>query len=867
MEEYSPEEIERKWQKKWKENDVFSAEDVVDDKIYVLGMFPYPSGKLHMGHVRNYTLTDTYSRFKRMQGLDVLHPMGWDAFGLPAENAALERDISPREWTYNCIEDMKTQMESMGFGYDWSREITTCDSRYYRWNQWFFREFYNEGIVEYKEGEVNWCPSCETVLANEQVEDGKCWRCDSIVKDRNLDQWYFKITEYADDLLEGLEGLDWPSSVKEMQKNWIGKQEGATVKFEIEEYGDIEVFTTRLDTIFGATFVALAPEHPITEEIAENNNEVEEFIEDISRERKAPREDKKGVFTGLYAINPANNDRIPVYIADFVVEEVGTGAIMAVPAHDQRDHDFAKKHNIEIKQVIEPKENPDSIDIQDEAYTEDGVLINSEEYSGLDSDAARDVLVDDLDGEKTPQYRLRDWLISRQRYWGTPIPIVHCESCGPVLVPEQDLPVELPEYVVSEGNSLEEVQEWIHTECPSCGGQAKRETDTMDTFVDSSWYFLRYISPKLESKPFEEKNWMPVDIYVGGIEHAVMHLLYARFFTRVLENIGLLEIKEPFQELLTQGMVLLEGEKMSKSKGNIVSPQRIVDEYGADTARLFMMSAALPQRDFDWKEKGVKSNHTFLQRLWNITKQDIEYGEKTQVETYIDKKLNATIERTTQNYEDFRFNDAVREIKDLVSTLEAYIEYKNPEKAKLKQTLTSIVRLLYPIAPHICEELWNELDKSGMVANADWPTYRPPENYETEEELIDQTRQDIREIIEVADIKDIEKIELIISPKWKYKAFEIAKNTEKDDIIGEIMSKQEMQKHGDQAVEYAQQLQQNRHSLHNKLTQKQEKQALENAKWLFEREFNGEITVKTPENTNTKKAKKAKPLKPAIEVH
>jgi leucyl-tRNA synthetase len=868
---YDHEEVEERWQSVWREKDVFAADDEESDKRYVLGMFPYPSGKLHMGHVRNYTITDAYARFKRLQGDEVLHPMGWDSFGLPAENAALERDTNPRDWTFECIETMRDQMEAMGFGYDWDREVTTCEPDYYRWNQWLFKRFSEEGLLEYKEGDVNWCPDCETVLANEQVEEGACWRCETPVEERALDQWYLTITDYAGELLDGLEELDgWPDSVKEMQRNWIGRQEGATVPFEVEGHGDVDCFTTRIDTLHGATFVALAPEHPVAQEIAEQNEDVADFVESVDPDRE-PGGEKRGVYTGIEATNPANGDEVPVYVADFVLTDVGTGAIMAVPAHDERDHEFAQEHGVPIRQVIAPG-GDEEVNVQEEAFTEDGVLVNSGEYNGTTSEEARNALVEDIDGaEDTVDYRLRDWLISRQRYWGTPIPVVHCDNCGPVFVPDEDLPVELPEFVQTSGNPLDEVEDFVETTCPDCGGAARRETDTMDTFFDSSWYFLRYTSPEFDDAPFDEEvadDWMPVDHYVGGIEHAIMHLLYARFFTRVLNDMGFVDYAEPFEELVTQGMVLLDGEKMSKSKGNVVSPQRIVEEYGADTARLFMMSAALPEKDFDWSEKGVESNHAFLRRLHDLVTEFDEEGSvdvNRPVDEYVEREIDATVERAAEEYDGFRFNFAVRATKDLVSTLEAYAEHTTPDADVMERGLRASVIGLSPVAPHIAEELWEKLGFEGLAAEADWMDAEAPEGYEKEDRLVENTQEDVREIRDVAGIDEPERVRIIVAPDWKHRALEIAIGAE-GDVMGEIMSHDEIREHGDEAASYGQFLQKNHRSLEVELGAKREKETLERAGWLFEKEFGAEVVVETAEESNSDRADKARPGKPAIEI-
>lgn len=870
---YDHEDVEERWQRVWDEHGVFAADDDADSKRYVLGMFPYPSGKMHMGHVRNYTITDAYARFKRLRGDEVLHPMGWDSFGLPAENAALERDTNPRDWTFECIGRMREQMEEMGFGYDWDREVTTCEPSYYRWNQWMFKRFADEGLAEYKEGEVNWCPDCETVLANEQVEDGACWRCDTVVETRALDQWYLSITEYADELYDALDELDgWPDSVKEMQRNWIGRQEGAAVPFEVEGHGDVDCFTTRLDTLFGATFVALAPEHPVARDIAEEDAEVAEFVESVDPDRE-PGGEKRGVYTGIEATNPANGEDVPVYVANFVMTDVGTGAIMAVPAHDERDHEFAREHDIPIRQVIEPVGEDDEVDVQEEAYTEDGALVNSGDYDSMTSDEARTALAEDLEGAReTVDYRLRDWLISRQRYWGTPIPVVHCPDCGPVFVPEDELPVELPDFVETSGNPLDEVEEFVDAECPDCGADARRETDTMDTFFDSSWYFLRYTSPDEGDAPFDVETaneWTPVDHYVGGIEHAIMHLLYARFFMRVLNDMGMVDEPEPFEQLVTQGMVLLDGEKMSKSKGNVVSPQRIVDEYGADTARLFMMSAALPEKDFDWSESGVESNHAFLRRLHRLVKdrgEGTEAGDRP-VDEYVRREVDATLEHAAREYDEFRFNRAVRRVKDLVSTLEAYGEHTQPAADVLERGLRAVVVALSPVAPHISEELWEELGGESLVAEADWMEADASDEYEKQARLVENTQEDVREIRDVAGIENPERVRIIAAPEWKHRALETALETEGDgDVMGAIMSDEEVREHGDDAANYGQFLQKNHMSLDEELPQDDEVAALERASWLFEREFGADVVVERAEESESDRASKARPGKPAIEI-
>ncbi|QLD85802.1 leucine--tRNA ligase [Natronomonas halophila] len=867
--------VERRWQEAWDDASVYRTPDDVSDPTYVLGMYPYPSGQLHMGHVRNYTITDAYARYRRMRGDDVLHPMGWDAFGLPAENAAKERDTNPRDWTFDCIDTMRGQMESMGFGYDWDREVTTCKPRYYKWNQWLFRRFVEEDLAERRDAEVNWCPSCETVLADEQVEGDAelCWRCDTPVEQRELEQWFLKITDYADELVDDIDDLEgWPDSVRQMQRNWIGRQYGTQLEFEIEDYGSVEAFTTRVDTIFGATFFALAPDHPISEQLAEEDADVRHFIEE---EADPDGDEPNGVETDLTATNPVTGEEIPVFVADFVLSDVGTGALMGVPAHDNRDHDFAEKMGVDIDPVIAPSED-EVPDVSEEAYTEDGVLVNSGDYSGLDSETARERLTEDIDSaELDTQYRLRDWGISRQRYWGTPIPVVHCEDCGPVLVPEEDLPVELPEFINTTGNPLDAAEEWKQTTCPDCGAEATRETDTMDTFVDSSWYFLRYVSPDLDDAPFDlerANDWMPVDQYVGGIEHAVMHLLYSRFVTKVLADTEDLDHREPFENLLAQGMVQLEGEKMSKSKGNVVSPQAIVEEYGADTARLFMMQAAQPERDFDWTDEGARSAYAFLTRLKDtveaLTTGDVETTDDPgSVAGYVDDEIEAAVAVATEEYDDLTFNTALREAQDLVSTLRQYRDYTAVDADTFEAGLETALKLLAPVTPHVVEELWETLGYDGFAVDAEWPdTEADRETAERRRRLVQNTREDVREISDVAGIPNPERIDIVVTPEWKYDALNIAIDSDAPNLIGELMQHDDIKRHGDDAASYGQDLQANREALQETLDPETEYEALQSAAWLVEREFDAEVRVLTAEEAPDSVANKAEPGRPAINI-
>ena len=875
--------IEARWQDAWAEADVYRTPDDVEDPTYVLGMYPYPSGKLHMGHVRNYTITDAYARYRRMRGDSVLHPMGWDAFGLPAENAAKERDTDPRDWTFDCIETMRDQMEAMGFGYDWEREVTTCIPEYYRWNQWLFRRFHEAGLVERRDAEVNWCPDCETVLADEQIEDGadeeRCWRCESLIEHRELAQWFLRITEYADELVEYIDALEgWPDSVRQMQRNWIGRQSGTRLPFEIEGHGTVEAFTTRADTVYGATFFALAPDHPISEALAAEEPAVREFVE---HEADPDGDEPRGVETDLTAHNPVTGAELPVYVADFVLSDVGTGALMGVPAHDERDHEFAGRVGAEIRPVVAPAPDgadgdatPEPPDVGEGAFTADGVLVDSGPYTGLDSETARERITAETEGAtEATQYRLRDWGISRQRYWGTPIPVVHCPDCGPVLVPEAELPVELPEFVNTTGNPLEAATEWTETTCPDCGGPATRETDTMDTFVDSSWYFLRYVSPDLDEAPFDPEradDWLPVDQYVGGIEHAVMHLLYSRFFTKALADHEGLAHREPFTNLLAQGMVQLDGEKMSKSKGNVVSPQRIVEEYGADTARLFMMRAAGPERDFDWTEEGVRSSNRLLDRLKRLVEgfaADPPAGERDAAAAYVESEIDAAVAVATPEYDDLSFNVALREAGELVGTLRSYREYTEPHAPTYERGLETAVRLFAPVAPHLAEELFGRLGGDGFVADADWPAVTVDRERATERRrLVENTREDVRQIVEVAGIDDPERIDVTVAPGWKYRALEIAVESDAEDLLGALMAEPEIREHGDDAASYGRALATEREALSVGLGTEAEYEALVAAAWLIEREFETPVRVRTAAEADADAVRTAEPGRPAIDI-
>ncbi len=760
-ERYDFRSIEKKWQEYWEKNDVFHTEDDESKKkYYVLEMFPYPSGKLHMGHVRNYSIGDVTARYMRMKGFNVLHPMGWDSFGLPAENAAIKNGVRPDDWTWSNIADMREQLKALGLSYDWDRELATCHKDYYRWMQWIFIQFYKNGLAYKKKNAVNWCPSCQTVLANEQVVDGKCERCKAIVGKKELSQWYLKITDYADRLLTDLDKLPgWPEKVKLMQKNWIGKSEGAEVTFKIADSDkDLIVYTTRPDTLYGATFMVLAPEHPYVKEMVagtEYQAAVDEFMDKLQHlsdiDRNSTTLEKEGCFIGQYAVNPLNGKKIPIYIANYVLMDYGTGAIMAVPAHDGRDFDFAKKYGIEIIPVVDPGDPAIDINNLTEAFVAQGKMINSDILDGMDNKDAIKKIIEYMEekgiGKGTTNFRLRDWLISRQRYWGTPIPMVYCEECGWVPEKEENLPIILPEDVEFTGKGespLTTSKDFVDTVCPVCGKPAKREIDTMDTFLDSSWYYLRYTDARNEEAPFDSKKanyWMNVDQYIGGVEHAILHLLYARFFTKFLHDIGMIDAEEPFENLLTQGMVLKDGSKMSKSVGNIVSPAEIIEKYGSDTARLFILFAAPPDRDLDWSDTGVEGSFKFLNRVWRLVLETIENsepGEKTDeelkaaVKSKDDKSLffemNKTIKRITDSFDGgkFGFNTAISSIMELVNEMYRYKQQtESVDYALLRGVADRLVLVLSPFVPHIAEELWQRLGHETAICKEEWPSFDP----------------------------------------------------------------------------------------------------------------------------------------------
>ncbi|MBS1362151.1 MAG: leucine--tRNA ligase [Acidaminococcaceae bacterium] len=755
QEKYAPHDIEAKWQKYWEENKTFKVEmDKDKPKSYVLEMFPYPSGNLHMGHVRNYSIGDVIARFRTMKGFNVLHPMGWDSFGMPAENAAIKHNIPPKKWTLENIANMTRQLKALGLSYDWDREVTTCKEDYYKWTQWFFELFYKRGLAVKKESAVNWCDTCNTVLANEQVIDGKCWRCDHEVVKKDLSQWFFKITDYADELLKDLDLLPgWPERVKTMQHNWIGRSEGLEFSFEIPALNDsVAVYTTRPDTAYGVTFMALAAEHPLIKKICENNpkaDEINAFCERVRNqseiERTSSESEKEGVFTGVYCINPFTGRKVEIWVTNYVLYDYGTGAVMGVPTGDQRDWMFADKYGIEKIVTICPIGKELKLEEMTCAYEEkEGMLVNSGEFTGMEMHKAMSAIMDKAEaegfGKRRVNYRLRDWLISRQRYWGAPIPIIYCPHCGEVLVPEDQLPVRLPEdvsFTAGAKSPLATSEEFVHCKCPKCGADAIRETDTMDTFLCSSWYYLRYTDAHNDKMPFDKElnnYWGPVDQYIGGIEHAILHLLYSRFFVKVLRDAGLVDYDEPFSNLLTQGMVIKDGAKMSKSLGNVVSPEEILSKYGADTARLFILFAAPPERELEWSDQGVEGSFRFLNRIWRIVQAfeavlaqkvtEYDHSNLSEADKDLRRVLHSSIKKVTNDIETrFNFNTAISTMMELVNALYAYKEAaKEPNAGLIYEAISDLIKMMSPFVPHITEELWRgAIDANSSVHEQSWP--------------------------------------------------------------------------------------------------------------------------------------------------
>jgi leucyl-tRNA synthetase len=783
QEQYHPEQIEQDTQEYWESHRCFEVnEDSAKEKFYCLSMFPYPSGRLHMGHVRNYTIGDVISRYQRMQGKNVMQPMGWDAFGLPAENAAIQNKVPPAKWTRENIDYMRGQLKRLGFAYDWQRELATCDPDYYRWEQWLFTRLYKKGLVYRKTAPVNWCPHDLTVLANEQVIEGRCWRCDTEVERKDIPQWFMKITDYAEELLADLDKLDgWPEQVRTMQRNWIGRSEGVEISFTIEGRDEaLKVFTTRPDTLMGVTYVAVAAEHPLAKAAAVRAANVAAFIKDCQAsgvaEATLETMEKKGMDTGFKAIHPISGDKVPVFIANFVLMGYGEGAVMAVPAHDQRDWEFARQYGLSITQVIAPASSETEVDLGACAFTDKGVLIDSGEFTGLSSQQAFDAIAAHLDdagrGGKRTTFRLRDWGVSRQRYWGAPIPIINCGKCGEVPVPEADLPVVLPEDVSFDGvgSPIKKMPEFYQTTCPQCGGKAERETDTFDTFMESSWYFARYASPGNDSAMLDKRAnyWMPVDQYIGGIEHAILHLLYARFYNKLLRDEGLLANDEPFTNLLTQGMVLKDGAKMSKSKGNTVDPQALIEQYGADTARLFMMFAAPPEQSLEWSDAGVEGAHRFLKRLWKRVYSHVQVGQppalKVDELNDAQQALRRQVHETVAKFSDdvgrrFTFNTAIASVMELLNALNRYEDAAPQDRAVVQEALEMAVRLLAPIVPHICHSLWQALGHEAAIIDCAWPQVDDAALSRNEIQIVVQVNGKLRARISVAADAERKQVE------------------------------------------------------------------------------------------------------------
>ena len=782
QEEYQPSLIEKSVQEKWQATGAFEVtEDSEKEKYYCLSMFPYPSGRLHMGHVRNYTIGDVISRYQRMKGKNVMQPMGWDAFGLPAENAAMKHGVHPGSWTADNIDYMRDQLKQLGFGYDWKRELATCNDDYYRWEQWFFTRLLEKDLVYKKTAPLNWCPDCNTVLANEQVINGCCWRCDHEVEKREISQWFMRITNYADELLTSLKELEgWPEQVRTMQQNWIGRSEGVELSFDVVEGGLLSVYTTRPDTLMGVTYVAVAADHPLALQAAQDNAAISAFLDECktmeTSEAAMETMGKKGIDSGIKAIHPITGEEVAVWVANFVLMHYGTGAVMSVPAHDQRDYEFATKYGLAIKQVI--TSTNEEINIAERAYTGKGTLINSAEFDGLDFQQAFDAIADALSvkskGEKKINYRLRDWGISRQRYWGTPVPVVYCDTCGTVPVPDDQLPVLLPNNVSLEGvgSPLARHEEFVNTSCPKCGGNAKRETDTFDTFMESSWYFARYCCADNDQQMLDERAnyWLPVDQYIGGIEHAILHLLYSRFYTKLLRDVGLLNCDEPFKNLLTQGMVLKDGTKMSKSKGNTVDPQGLIQKYGADTVRLFTMFAAPPEQSLEWSDNAVEGSFRFIRRLWRQVKEHVDTGivtcysvsDLSNDEKVLRRQIHETLRKVNDDFgRRLTFNTAIAANMELLNAVSKFNTATDAARALRQECLDSIVLMLSPIIPHVCDELWKALGHQDSLIDASWPAFDATALVLDEVQMVVQVNGKLRSKITVAVDADKESIEKI----------------------------------------------------------------------------------------------------------
>ena len=876
--------IAAKWQKKWEDSRIFEVIEYTNKKkFYCLEMYPYPSGSgLHMGHARNYCIGDSYARFKRMQGYNVLYPMGYDSFGLPAENAAIKAKSHPKIFTENAIKNFIRQQKKLGLSYDWSRMIMSHDPKYYKWDQWIFIKLFEKGLAYKKKAAVNWCPECNTVLANEQVHDGKCWRhAEARVELRELSQWFFKITDYAEELLNKIDKLDWNEDVKIMQRNWIGKSYGTLVNFPLKSGKEsIPIFTTRVDTLFGVTFMVFAPEHPKVIELVkgtEYEDKVKKFISKVILEdrftRTAEEKEKEGMFIGRYAINPVTKKEIPIYIANFVLMDYGTGAIMAVPTHDQRDFEFAKKYNIPLKVVISPSDcelNPEKMS---RAYIDDGIMVNSGKFDGLNNrDAIEEInkfLEEEGIGKKTVQYKLRDWLVSRQRFWGCPIPIIYCNKCGITAVPEKELPIRLPEKVDfgGKGNPLESCEEFVNTSCPKCGGKAKRETDTMDTFVDSSWYFLRYCDANNDDEIFDEKKvryWMPIDQYIGGKEHATMHLIYFRFFTKFLRDIGLLKFDEPATKLFNQGMLHKGGVVMSKSRGNVVVPEEVAEKYGIDTARLFLLFVAGPDKDMEWSDEGVEGSFRFIKKFYSLISEK-EISIKPQIREI--SRLHRTIKETTESIENLKFNIAIIKLME-------FTNYLNSIERISKESSDAMIKMMALFTPHICEELWEMRGNTTFVSLEGWPKHDESKidlRAEAMENIVMDVRGDINSVLKLVKIDKPKKISLFVADSWKYLFFEkLKQEIEKTHNAGEIIKRlmrSDLKKYGQEISKLVPKFLKDSGKIPEiLLSEVEEFDALTEGKAFLEKEFGCPVEILKEAGSKEAKAKQSMPGKPGVLV-
>ena len=928
MVEYNPQEIEKKWQIKWEKDKIFEVKvDRKKKKYYVLEMYPYPSGKLHMGHLRNYTIGDCYARFKRMNGFNVIYPMGYDSFGMPAENAAIDHDVNPEEWTNKNIDTMKNQQKRIGLSYDWTREIYSHNPNFYKWDQWFFLQMLEKNLAYKQESYVNWCPKCATVIANEQAQGGKCWRCNSIVDQKFLSQWFLKIRDYAEELLEGLSIVEWPEKVKIMQSNWIGRSEGSIIKFPIAgEDRTVDIFTTRPDTLYGVTFMVFAPEHPWVYEWVKNSEYEADYkvlYDEVMHQDKFERTDieieKKGMFIGKHAINPVTNEEVPIYIGNFVIYEYGAGAVMAVPGHDQRDFEFAKEYNIPIKIVIQPHDYELNADKMTRSYESDGILVNSEEFNGMENRSAINAITEKLDkvgmGNATINYKLRDWGISRQRYWGCPIPVIYCKKCGMVPVPYDDLPVFLPKDVSFDGvgNPLESSKSFVNTKCPKCGENAKRETDTMDTFVDSSWYFFAFCDPpSVEAKiPYNKdivNYWGNVDQYIGGIEHAIMHLIYARFFTKVTRDLGLHKFDEPFQSLLTQGMInkahpfcpncnaflmkadldkmkckicgntdlIQKSVKMSKSYGNTVNPGEIIEKYGADAARFFILFGASPSSGLEWSEEGVDYAYRFIKNAFILVTEppEILRDDQNVRDTLIQYYLNKTLKEFTENMKDLAIRNAVNNIIQFTSEFGKY-KSEGVSKEIYEECIENLVLLLHPIAPHMTEEIWEALGKNGYASLAAWPSYNKEllsEESDYKWKLMNNILEDINNIRTVMKKENLESISLIIADEWKLKFYNtlmviLDKTINQGEIMKKLMEDNDFKKHSSQIGKIVSIILRNigKYPKYT-LSSNEEYQFFSEIKSIIERKFRCQVEVTFEKDSKEQKATQSLPGKPGIKI-